>query len=73
MEDSVRQGVGDLLKKGLYSGFAAAECEEADEVSIESDLGADETMRPKWIDKEGAAEHGYRSLVIATSDEDDRA
>jgi hypothetical protein len=51
-----RDGVGDLPEQRLAFGFATPEGEDADDPGVEVELGADEPVRPAWVDREAVAE-----------------
>ena len=53
------------------AGVAAAQGVEADPVSREIQLAADQTIQPKRADLEGMAEEGHRAPVRRPADEDD--
>jgi hypothetical protein len=53
----VRKSVGVLGQQRLGFRIAASKGEKTNDIEVEIDLSADESMRPKGIDQEAMTKH----------------
>ena len=70
MEGSLREDIGSGAQAGVMGWFSSAERMEANRVSIEIEIAADQTMRPQTVYVKAAAEKADRSTLRGAADED---
>src|SRR5213593_3745298 len=70
MEGSFREDVGSGAQAGVMGWFSSAERMEANRVSIEIEIAADQTMRPQTVYVKATAEKADRSTLRGAADED---
>ena len=70
MEGSFREDIGSGAQAGVMGWFSSAERMEANRVSIEIEIAADQTMRPQTVYVKAAAEKADRSTLRGAADED---